>query len=154
MLFTDITASVGGNRHSDIELFYWTPDMPQIPFEQAYKHYLYFKENPNALSLVNIASTDPKDTMRLEKLRKLAIDLIYTTWDHAKFQVNKPVYYFKGNRTRDKYYLTHTEFSSYLDVWDYHANAWSSAINTPYFNNRLLQSETVFSKWYKIGYFQ
>jgi hypothetical protein len=153
MLFNDVTVSVGGNRHTDIELFYWTPDLPQIPFEQAYKHYLYFVQNPQHIPLVDVSAITPGDNVRLEQLRKLAIDLIYTTWDHNKFQVEKPVYYSISGRSRDKYYLGHSEFSDYLKKWEYHANSWNSALNTSYFDNKLMQSKLFFSKWHKIGYF-
>ena len=153
MLFNDITVSVGGNRHPNIELFYWTPDMPQIPFEQAYQHYLYFKNNPQHISLIDVSIIKMGDSVRLEKLRELAINLIYTTWDHTKFQVEKPVYYSTSGRTRDKYYLNHKEFSDYLKIWEYHASSWNSALTTPYFDNKLMQSTLFFSKWHKIGNF-
>jgi hypothetical protein len=153
MVFNDVTVSVGGNRHPNIELFYWTPDMPQIPFEQAYKLYLHFKENPNLLSLIDVSVINRGDSLRLETLRKLSIDLIYNTWDHNKFQADKPVYYSKEGRTRDKYYLAHADFSKYLDIWNYHAHSWNSALSTQYFNNDLIQSEMLFSKWHNIGYF-
>ena len=153
MSFNDIAVNVGGNRHPNIELFYWTPDMPQIPFEQAYQHYLYFMNNPQYIPLIDVNIIKMNDNLRVEQLRKLSINLIYTNWDHTKFQVEKPVYYSSSGRSRDKYYLNHTEFSDYLKIWEYHANCWNSALNTSYFDNKLMQSNLFFSKWHKIGYF-
>jgi hypothetical protein len=127
--------------------------MPQIVFEQAYQHYLYFKDNPQHISLIDVGIIKMGDSVRLEKLRKLAINLIYTTWDHTKFQVEKPVYYSTSGRTRDKYYLNHKEFSDYLKIWEYHASSWNSVLDTPYFDNKLMQSTLFFSKWHKIGDF-
>ena len=154
IFFDDVSVSVGGNRHPNIELFYWTPDMPQIPFEQAYKHYLYFIENPQYIPLIDVDTIKISDNTRLEQLRKLAINLIYTTWDYTKFQANKPVYYSKEGRSRDKYYLNHKEFSNYLKIWEHYASNWNTALITPHFNNKLMQSQLFFSKCHKIGNFK
>jgi hypothetical protein len=151
IFFADNTVGVAGNRNSNIELFYWTPDLPNIVFEQAYRHYLYFKKNPDMISLIDVKTIKKNDHQRQEKMRKLAIDLIYTTWDYSKFQVEKPEYYTPQGRTRDKYYLLHSEFNKQLDMWNYHMNSWSSAIHTTYFNKQTMTLEILLSKWYKFA---
>jgi len=154
IFFADATVGVAGHRHPNVELFYWTPDMPNIVFEQAYRHYLYFKKNPNMISLIDVKTIKRNDLQRQEKMRKLAIDLIYTTWDNNKFQVEKSEYYSPAGRTRDKYYLLHNEFNRYLDIWNHHMTSWCSALNTTYFNKELINSELFLSKWHKFGYIE
>jgi hypothetical protein len=148
--FSDAVVNTAGNRHmnksnASVELFYWTPDMPQIAMEQAYAHYLHFKKNPSLLSLIDCNTVTPYDPIRLEMIRQLSINLIYTTWDHSKFQAEKPVYYSQYGRSRDKYYINHKEFQKYLQIYNYHASAWSSVAQSQ-------NSKTFYSPWINIGY--
>ena len=48
MLFTDTTTIVGASSLENPtggEFFYWTPDMPLLPYEQAYQLFLHYKIN-------------------------------------------------------------------------------------------------------------
>lgn len=150
-LFMDTAVSVAGNRNSNIELFYWTPDMPEIPFEQAYKVCDFFKRNPALLPLIDISLRNSHDYERVETLRQIGIQNIYTTWDHTKFQVNKSRNFSNAGRSRDKYYIQHPEFQNYIKEYNYYANVYGSAINKKYFDIQFMQNKTFYSKWYKIG---
>lgn len=148
--FSDLAINVAGTKHKNkssacAELFYWTPEMPEIALEQAYALYMHVRQNTSLLSLFDYNTIKPNDTYRTELIRKLTINLIYDTWDNTKFQVEKPVYFSEQGRSRDKYYLTHEEFKKYLEVYDYHASSWSSVIaNQP--------SKVFYTNWFKIGY--
>lgn len=152
LLFNDITVDVatGGNRHEQYsnvqtELFYWTKDMPELVFEQAYQIYLYFKTNPTQLKLIDYNNIDLHNSDRLEALRKLKIDLIYTNWDHNKFQVGKSNTFSTQGRERDKYYTNHVEFKSFLDVYESTKNNWLKTIKDT-------NTKIFFSPWYRIGH--
>ena len=82
-------------------------------------------------------------------MRKLTMSLIYTTWDHNKFQVNKPITLSNAGRSRDLYYLNRPEFQNYIKKWRGLYNEWRSSISTIAFSET--QLECFFSERYKIG---
>ena len=82
-------------------------------------------------------------------MRKLTISLIYTTWDHNKFQVNKPITVSDAGRSRDLYFLNRPEFQNYIKKWRGLYNEWKSLISdTAFFDTQLVP---FFSNRYKIG---
>jgi len=131
------------------ELFYWTPDMPELVFEQSYKLLEYFKKFPNLRPLHDIKIFKRNDSDRIEKIRRLTIPLIYNTWDHTKFQVNKPTAISDAGRSRDLYLLNRPEFQDYIKKWRGLYNEWRSSISNMAFSET--QLECFFSKRYKVG---
>lgn len=131
------------------ELFYWSPDMPEIVFEQSYRLLAYFKKFPELRPLHDIKIFKKNDNTRIEQMRKLTISLIYTTWDHNKFQVNKPITLSDAGRSRDLYLLNRPEFQNYIKKWRGLYNEWRSSISTVAFSET--QLECFFSNRYKIG---
>jgi hypothetical protein len=72
------------------ECFYWTPDYPILPFEQAYKLCQYYKANPDKQCYL---WTDRHYTVREKGIinqfqNDLSRFLLYTTWDN-RFQADK-----------------------------------------------------------------
>lgn len=165
MFFTDIAANVARHSHSvnsdgnsrygystcNTELFYWSIDMPEIAFEQAYKHYLYFKENPHMLSLVDVAGISSNDHVRQEAMRRLSIDLIYTTWNHDKFQVNKPMPLSQAGRTRDRLYLNSPEFSRFIEIWNHHSASWNTVHKSSNYVESLNRPKMMISSIFTLG---
>lgn len=150
-LFMDTMVSVAGNRHDNIELFYWTPDMPELALEQAFKLYEFFKKNPKLLHLIDASIRKANDFSRIELLRKIGITTIYTTWNLNTFQVTKPMNYKNSGRTRDKYYIQHKEFDNYIRDYNYYSHVYGSTLNSKYFDLKFMQNKTFYSKWYKLG---
>jgi hypothetical protein len=125
------------------EFFYWTPDMPDIVFEQSYRLLEYFKLHPELRHLHDIKIFKRNDDDRLEQMRRLTIPLIYTTWDQTKFQANKPVAVNDAGRSRDLYLLTRPEFKSYIDNWRGLHKEWISAAKN--------EMQGLLSRRYKVG---
>lgn len=119
IFFADNITSVGSktylNKDISSELFYWAPDFPSIVFEQAFKLYTYFCSNKKLLNEISKESYYEFNPNRIDWLRELTIDLIYSTWDY-KFQVRKPENFNIFGRTRDIAYIKeNTKFKNYLE---------------------------------------
>lgn len=149
--FADNTVNVAGTLDDSTELFYWTPDLPEIAFEQAYKHYQYFKANPDLIDKIDLSKISKNDPNRFEFMRRVAIDLIYTTWDHSKFQVTKPENFSIYGRSRDRYYIQHAEFERYLQQWRWHSQSWESTMTASVFQPGPMQHMMYYSKGYILG---
>lgn len=147
--FSDIGVNVAGNRHqgktnASVELFYWTPDMPEIVIEQAFVHYIAIRNNPSLLQLFDSKNAGIENASRHETIRRLTVSLVYSNWDNSKFQADKPVYYSEQGRSRDKYYIQHNEFQKYLEKYDYYNASWRPFM--------AVSSKPMFSNFIKIGY--
>ena len=143
-------AKITKNRlaiHNVTELFYWTPDMPEIVFEQAYRLLDYFKQHPEVRHLHDIKIFKRDDDNRIEQVRRLTIPLIYSTWDLTKFQANKAVYINEVGRSRDLYLMKRPEFFAYIGNWRGRFMEYKNKIKL----NDNEQLQTMFSKRYKIG---
>jgi hypothetical protein len=77
----------GGGQTKNVELFYWTPDMPQILVEQCHVILNYFKNNPDLQPfLENKQFTEESYWLNLAEIMKM---LLYSNWDYSSFQVRK-----------------------------------------------------------------
>ena len=142
-------ANVNQNMSQITELFYWTPDMPDIAFEQSYRILEYFKLHPELRHLHDIKIFKRNDDNRIEHMRRLTIPLIYTTWDHTKFQANKPVAVNDAGRSRDLYLLARPEFKSYIDNWRGRYKEWRSSVAETEMNGS--QMKFLLTRRYKVG---
>jgi hypothetical protein len=78
-------------EEESVELFYWTPDMPLLPMEQAYQVGKFLNENHRELlSLDYTASTNAFRTQLDKKFNIEKFILYKNSWDFRKFQVGKP----------------------------------------------------------------
>ena len=78
---------------SVVEPFYWTPDMPLLPMEQAYQSALYFKANiKHQQALWTDELRSPTDAgKQFEDQSNVHKAILYKdSWDNRKFQVGKP----------------------------------------------------------------
>jgi hypothetical protein len=75
-----------------VEAFYWAPDLPELTMEQIYQVGLTFKMNPDKLHFLNndgMSIADINISYRIQQ--SFLKDILYKdTWDHNKFQVDKP----------------------------------------------------------------
>jgi hypothetical protein len=71
----------------DYELFYWTPDMPEISIKQAHLVRKWFEANPVLKYLLAWPNTNHANRTTYEKIIK---SIIYARYDFNTFQVDKP----------------------------------------------------------------
>jgi hypothetical protein len=93
MFFNDQCVDQAGislNNPMGTECFYWTPDFPILPFEQAYQLSQYYKNNPDKRKYIwsdKIHTTEERGKIN-QFQNDLARTLMYTTWDN-RFQADK-----------------------------------------------------------------
>lgn len=93
MIFQDsmLEVAVLGDtmKKNSAEMFYWTPDLPLLPMEQAYQSSLFFKNKSDLL--YKIGSSEYEEMQSLTGRLKLHNQILYAeSWDNTKFQVSKP----------------------------------------------------------------
>jgi hypothetical protein len=97
MFFSDLALSNSSKYLKDpesIEYFYWSTDIPTLPFEMAYQMSIYFQHNPEHRIYLKW-----KDKNICEQFQNnLARKICYTTWDFM-FQADKP----KNSARNDKF---------------------------------------------------
>lgn len=75
------------------ELFYWSPDFPDLPFEQAYQVAMFFKNNPQYQSLLwtETFSSSAEASIKTNAQAEIVKKILYPhSWNFNKFQVSKP----------------------------------------------------------------
>lgn len=124
LYFLDITA-YGTPRNvvpygGTSEFFYYAVDMPELVFEQGYKILQYFIQNKSQAERLELMKITRYDWNRNQWYNNLVKTLIYTTWDHTKFQVDKSMPYTHSSRSRDLYYDNSPYFEMQKDRWQHH----------------------------------
>jgi hypothetical protein len=115
---------------AEVELFYYSKDMPELPFEQAYRVYQYYFENKQLQHRIDIHKSGKRfDQYQLKELDAVSISVLYTTWDWNKFQTFKPGPFLTAGRSRDIYYTSHPELKDIVDSWSYHFNNWYNSLS-------------------------
>jgi hypothetical protein len=139
MFFTDVCLDQAGRGDIDAEnteCFYWTPDMPLLPFEQAYQLSLYYKVNPDKQKFLwTIVNKPPEEKVIINQFQNdLSRSLLYTNWDN-RFQADKPN---SASRT-DKFFwfYEHPELSAVRDKYFHNV---SSRVNM--IDDRLLTKKS------------
>jgi len=97
LVFVDIllenTILPTGITNYNTELFYWTPDFPLLPMEQAYQTALYIK-HMKLFDCISLGSINPQsDILKIKKesLRQIQKKILYShTWNENIFQAGKP----------------------------------------------------------------
>lgn len=75
------------------ELFYWSNEFPLLPLEQAYQVSLFFKNNPQYLSLLwtEKFSSSNEAAIKTSAQSEIVKKILYSSsWDFNRFQVDKP----------------------------------------------------------------
>jgi len=93
------TCPVRPENPEGTEYFYWSPDMPEIAVEQAYKVYQWHKNNKQMRHLMlELHKTATEKEQAVSKYMKnfeessdVVRSLIYPDWDLSKFQAFKPM---------------------------------------------------------------
>lgn len=117
------------NRFS--ELFYWTPDMPEIVHAQGRMLYDYFVKNPNKLYLIDWNSRLSENSMqRKHELNALVRRVIYPRWDAKRFQARKaPSLVWQSH---DSWLFEHHSGSRYIQSWHSRINQAKNSVDKKY----------------------
>lgn len=81
------TRSVEGSANRTNELFYWTPDVPEVAVNQAKKVYNYISKRPDLLPLIDWVDPRGKNKTLYDNIAR---GIIHPEWDTTIFQVTKP----------------------------------------------------------------
>lgn len=84
---------IRGQIEQNAELFYWSPDLPLLPMEQAYQVASWFKANVQARSMMwtDEEMSAEKANQLFNNMNLFMKDILYPhSWDKQKFQVSKP----------------------------------------------------------------
>jgi len=74
------------------EYFYWSPEMPELAWEMAYKTFKFFDINKDLRYVIQKEKGKGHAVghAKWQKFCDLTSTVLYTTWDRNKFQVEKP----------------------------------------------------------------
>lgn len=75
------------------ELFYWSPELPELPLEQAFQVASFFKSNPQYLNLLwsETFTTSAEASLKTNAQSEIVKKILYGhSWDFSRFQVSKP----------------------------------------------------------------
>jgi len=156
MIFTDGSSVVLDKLEGvDVnnELFYWAIDMPELPFEQAYRLFDYFQKHTDQRYLIEAENQKKVNSYRTQEMITIQKQMIYSTWDHTKFQAGRANEFNSVARERDKYYLKVKEIQPWIDRWQYYFDEWTKNVHTNAFSG-LLKQRICISPLYYIGTFK
>lgn len=150
MFFNDqCIDQAGKSLHSPMgtECFYWTPDFPILPFEQAYQLSQYYKNNPDKRDFLwsnTVHTTEEKGNIN-QFQNDLARSLMYTNWDN-RFQADKHT----SVDRRDKFSWIYEvdELQRYRDQYFYNLKHRVSLIDDEYLQRSSDKSIPVFKDIY------
>jgi hypothetical protein len=149
MTFSDGGMAVVPNYASNKESFYWTTDLPALPFEQAYHVYNYFRVHKEHQWVIeaNIMKSHHQEASNLRE--DIIKRVIYKdTWDF-RFQVKRKDLIQEDTNylipDKDRWFLNDPEFKKMYDRWLYYYKGYD--INH---NNQITPSYYV-NKSYLLG---
>jgi hypothetical protein len=152
-----MTGGVSFENPNGTEFFYWTPDMPILPWAQAYQMYLYYKNNiddQKFLFCSNDSSSEKK--IKNQKQTDLTRLVIYhKTWDN-RFQTDKMF----SLLSEDMYpwFFTLPELQIHKDAYMHNLTQVSDAMDSKFLspltlvkNNYVRIPISYMSKFYYLG---
>lgn len=139
---------------TDMEFFYWTPDMPEIVVEQAWRIWDYLHLNPKIA--VEKFSANQKDYRTYHIDRNLNFDdiiktICYPYWDINKFQANKAL----GQLHHNAHWLVN-KFQNERWYQSWHSNFKSTLASLPlsvYQNGDPKNDYVRFANYHALGSF-
>jgi hypothetical protein len=154
MFFSDtVIAACNNSAAAATELFYYSKDMPELPFEQAYQIFQYYSVHKELRDRIDRNKSGPIDEFKLKALDRVSISVLYTTWDWNKFQSRKPGPMSTLGKSRDRYYLSHPELKGVIETWKYHFNNWFNSLSPEMLSHDKNMQGAYMSQWYFIGDF-
>lgn len=141
-----------GEYNRNIELFYWTPDMPDIVRAQGHLMFNFFRANPAAQFVVTADERQSQNDRGL--MDQIVKDICQPDYDKSKFQAGKPtsqIYTENDHWLRSKF---GTE--RFMSAWRYGLTQYFKLIDKRFFvkkNDRIDGYRAYTSPYYKIGTF-
>ena len=132
MAFLDIGIPNPAIDCSNKESFYWSPELPRLPFEQAYRVYQYYLDNPTDLWVIEKETQLAETATARTKKDTITKRVIYpTTWDFSRFQAVQADTYSTHNSNfiiadKDRIFVDNPEFAKLYDRWVYYYNGWDT----------------------------
>lgn len=129
--FIDIlsTTSMINTKESNrsIELFYWTPDLPQLPIKSAQEVAMFLKVNPHLQRLFMIGNLNSGDKSLKDNIIR---SIVYPNWDGNKFQSNKNTSIFASET--DTWIRTHYQDKKFYQAWKHYTSGFINQIDKKY----------------------
>ena len=119
-------ASVRDDRTA--ELFYWTPDMPEIVHGQARMLYEYFAGHPEQVHLTEWEGRTPESKREYDKLIR---SIVYPDWNPAKFQADKPKSMVWNGC--DAWMFSELKSHRYYQGWEHGLNSIKNAVDPKFY---------------------
>lgn len=140
--FVDRIGGTDLDPERNIEAFYWTPDMPELPILQAHELKTFYQLNPSRLN----------ESVR-DYERKTYLGVCYPNYNPATFQVGKPT----GTEIWQSETWIREHNPRYVESWQWSVNQLMTNIDTRFcemFNNKFrLGLKTMSSNLYCLGNF-
>lgn len=126
------TRCVDGVNNRNPELFYWTPDMPELVHAQARVAYEHFINNPAHLSLFDWNSGWDAGSMDRKRLYdNLIRSIVYPDWNPNKFQAHKGgSMVWDGN---DTWMFTGLKSHRYYQSWEHGLKSIKAAVDAKFY---------------------
>ena len=124
------THAYGENRVS--ELFYWTPDFPEIPLIQSRLLFNYIKHNPAVADLID--RSKPYNPKNKSIWNSVARTIIYQEYSQlGVWQANKPT---SNVMCENDFWIHSLENNNYFQSWKYGLSNVISSISSDYFDHQ------------------
>jgi hypothetical protein len=129
MIFKDKAFYVVRNYVGEPEFFYWSPKLPELPFEMAYQLYLAFKQNKEYYKMMHVPYNFSEDVYEFNN--KLTTNICYAkTWNHSRFQTLKSIS--PAAIDKDIWLYKTSEFSRAIQSWEYYQRDLLSGIDNKF----------------------
>jgi hypothetical protein len=134
MFFHDAAFQTASNCIGAFEPFYWTPDLPELPFEMAYVNLQWYDRNPDQRRYLRSHPMRVSREVTNEFNNDLCRQICYPySWDINKFQSGKP--WNGARRDRDFWiYESKNELSRIVQAWEYNYRGFLDGINSNFFD--------------------
>lgn len=149
------------------EYFYWTPDMPLLAIEMAYKNFLHYKHNPADRWLIEEKYKHQKEgvfdelamaSLKFNKKSDISKKILYPYWTFDRFQVVKDIKFLNGlhnGKPQDWVFWEHHETKLVIDKWNHHIYSYLNGIDSVFLhhdeNGKPTGYKPIFSIPIKIG---
>jgi hypothetical protein len=144
------TRSLPGMSNRNTELFYWTPDMPNIAHAQTRLFYEFLVNNPTLMPTVVAKNTNANTKKTFDAMLR---GIIYPNWNPQKFQADKPFSQLWNGG--DQWMFTHLANHRYFQSWKHGLANIKAAVSPKFYQ---LSSSGEFdgwvgftSPWYDLG---
>lgn len=134
MFFHDTAFMTASNYVGHFEPFYWSPNLPDLPFEMAHQMFLYFDAHPEHRRYLRQIPLQESIEVVNEFNNDITRYICYRdTWPFGRFQAGKP---WDGKRKdRDSWIYDNHQFDRIVQAWQYNYDGFLQGISSTYFND-------------------